>query len=308
MSAPSRIDTESTMTARISIAPTPRSHTGKCAGSALALAATLLLAACGARGPLNELEQVRSQVNSTAANPEVTRRAPLELKSATDTLARADHAWNKDGDESEARHLAYLARQRAETASALAQARAAEDQIKNASAQADQMRLAERTREAEAARSAARTAQNQAAQANARAESLEARLKQLQAEQTERGLLVTLGDVLFEFGKAQLLPTAGARLDQLADFLKQYPDRKLLIEGHTDSVGSVAANQTLSQRRAQAVQQALTSRGIDTSRITVRGYGKAYPVASNGSAEGRALNRRVEVVIADDKGTLRPRS
>ena len=123
----------------------------------------------------------------------------------------------------------------------------------------------------------------------------------------DAGASVTLGDVLFEFGKAQLLPTAGPRLDQLADFLRQYPDRKLLIEGHTDSVGSTSANQTLSERRAQAVQQALTMRGVDPSRITTRGYGKAFPVASNGTPEGRALNRRVEVVIADDKGTLRSR-
>ena len=291
------------------------------AGGALALAATLALAACGTRSPLTALEEARSQVNSTAANPDVARRAPLELKSATDTLARADRAWRDDGDEAEARHLAYLARQRAETASSLTRARAADDQMKDASAQADRLRLDARTREAEAARSQAEAArgqaraaqaqvgaaQAQAQQANARAAALEAQLKELQAQQTERGLLVTLGDVLFEFGKAQLLPTAGPRLDQLADFLKQYPDRKLLIEGHTDSVGSASANQTLSERRAQAVQQALTMRGVDPGRITTRGYGKSFPVASNATPEGRALNRRVEVVIADDKGTLRSR-
>ena len=285
------------------------------AGGDLALAAALALAACATRGPLPELEEARSQVNGAAANPDVARRAPLELKAATDTLARADWAWRDDGDQDEARHLAYLARQRAETATVLTRARTADDQMKDASAQADRLRLEARTREADAARGEARAAQAQvgaaqaqAAQANARAAALEARLKELQAQQTERGLLVTLGDVLFEFGKAQLLPTAGQRLDQLADFLRQYPDRRLLIEGHTDSVGSEAANLALSDRRAQAVQQALTMRGVDAGRITARGYGKAYPVASNGTPEGRALNRRVEVVIADDKGTLRSRN
>ncbi|GAB2487707.1 OmpA family protein [Comamonas humi] len=275
--------------------------------SLLVLGSALALSACGARGPLTELESARADVNRTASNPEVARRAPLELKNATDTLARADRVWNDDGDRAEAENLAYLARKRAETAEAITRARDADDKTRDARAQADRLRLDARTREAEAARGDARAAQSQAEQANARAAALEARLKELQAQQTERGLLVTLGDVLFEFGKAQLLPTAGQRLDQLANFLRQYPDRKLLIEGHTDSVGSSAANQTLSERRAQSVQQALVARGVDPSRITARGYGKDYPVASNGTAEGRALNRRVEVVIADDKGNLRSR-
>ena len=299
------------MTERI----TPQhSHAPRVASGAIAIAAVLALSACATREPPPELDQARTVVNSAASNPEVARRAPLELKNATDALARADSAWQKDADGPEARHQAYLARQNAATATALTQARTAEDQMKDANAEADRLRLNARTREAEAARGQAAvaqaqvgTAQAQAAQANARAAALEARLKELQAQQTERGLLVTLGDVLFEFGKAQLLPTAGARLDTLADFLKQYPDRRLLIEGHTDSVGSEAANLTLSERRAQAVQQALTMRGVDAGRITTRGYGKAYPVASNATPEGRALNRRVEVVIADERGTLRSR-
>jgi outer membrane protein OmpA-like peptidoglycan-associated protein len=289
--------------------PSPRvTRFAPCAGGALALAAALVLAACASRGPLPEIEAARTQINSATANPDVARRAPLELKTATDTLARADRVWSEDGDQTEAKHLAYLAQKQAETATALTHARAADDQMKDARSQADRLRLQARTSEAEAARGQAMAAQAQADQANARAAGLEARLKELEAQQTERGLLVTLGDVLFEFGKAQLLPTAGPRLDKLADFLKQYPDRRLLIEGHTDSVGSNAANLTLSERRAQSVQQALTQRGVDPGRITTRGYGKSFPVASNGTPEGRALNRRVEVVIADDKGVLRSRN
>ncbi|MFT3814985.1 MAG: OmpA family protein [Acidovorax sp.] len=268
--------------------------------TALALAAALALSACATREPPASLGAARTVVNNAAANPDVARRAPLELKEATDTLARADQAWSKNADGAEADSLAYVARQRAETAVALTRARNADDKLKDANAEANRLRLDARTRELQAAR-------GDAAQANARAAALEARLKELQAQQTERGLLVTLGDVLFEFGKANLLPTAGQRLDQLADFLKQYPDRKLIIEGHTDSVGSDATNQALSERRAQAVQQALVVRGVDPSRITTRGYGKAYPVASNATPEGRALNRRVEVVIADEKGNLRSR-
>ena len=133
------------------------------------------------------------------------------------------------------------------------------------------------------------------------------RVRDIQAQQTERGLLVTLGDVLFETGKAQLLSPAFPRLDKLAEFLRQYPDRRLLIEGYTDSVGGDSYNLELSQRRAESVRMALIQRGIDPGRITIRGYGESYPVADNANAEGRALNRRVEVVITDERGNLRPR-
>ena len=90
-------------------------------------------------------------------------------------------------------------------------------------------------------------------------------------------------------------------------FLKQFPDRKMLIEGYTDSVGTDSYNQDLSERRAMAVRDALVQRGVDTSRINARGYGKAHSVADNASPEGRAMNRRVEIVIADEKGNLRGR-
>lgn len=282
--------------------------------AAMVIAAALTLGACATRQPPAGLETARTEVQRAGSNPDVVRHAALELKAATDTLARAERAWREDGDGAEADSLAYIARQRANTAQAVAQARTADDQLKEASDQANRMRLDARTREAEAARGQARAAQSQVAQAqaqadqaNARAAALESRLKELQAQQTERGLLVTLGDVLFEFGKANLLPTSGQRLDKLAEFLRQYPDRRLLIEGHTDSVGSSSANQTLSERRAQSVQQALLMRGVDAGRMTTRGYGKDYPVANNSTPEGRALNRRVEVVIADDKGVLRSR-
>ena len=114
-------------------------------------------------------------------------------------------------------------------------------------------------------------------------------------------------DVLVAFDKAELSAQAAPRLDKLANFLKQFPDRKLLIEGYTDSVGGDRYNQDLSDRRAQAVRDALVQRGVDSSRISARGYGKAHPVADNASPEGRAMNRRVEIVIADDKGNLRGR-
>ena len=284
-------------------------------------AAALLLVACGARPPHAALEQARQAVNQAAATPAVAESAALDLKAASDTLARADRVWAQDGDSAETAHLAYLASQRAAIAQTKAQGRAYDEQLRNARAEASQMRLQARTREAEAARAEAQRArqsaeaaraeaarqQNAASAAQARVAELEAKLREIEAQQTERGLLVTLGDVLFEFGKADLLSAASPRLDKLATFLKQFPERRLLVEGYTDSIGSASYNLELSRRRAIAVQAALVQRGIAPDRILTQGYGKEYPVANNATAEGRAMNRRVEVIITDDQGVLRGR-
>lgn len=295
---------------------------------ATALLTAGLMAACASHGPLPALEQARTTVQRTSADPAVAQYAQLELKEASDTLARAEHVWAYEKDESEANHLAYLAQQRAAIASNTAQARQTDAQIQQAGSETDRLRLQARTREAELATQRAQQAQQQAVNAQQQALSaeqraaqqqaaarsaqervgaLEAQLREMEAQQTERGLLVTLGDVLFAFDKAELSAQAGPRLDKLARFLTQYPDRHLLIEGYTDSVGADAYNLGLSERRAQAVRSALVQRGVDGARISARGYGKAHPVADNGSADGRAMNRRVEIVIADEKGTLRGR-
>jgi outer membrane protein OmpA-like peptidoglycan-associated protein len=153
---------------------------------------------------------------------------------------------------------------------------------------------------------AANSARDQATEESAR---LQAEVEQLKATQTPRGLVLTLGDVLFNTGRAELNPGAGRKLDQLAQFLNQHPERRIEIDGFTDSVGPDDYNQDLSQRRADAVKAALLSRGIDASRITTQGYGKSFPVATNNDSGGRQLNRRVEVVIGGDNGmAIAPRS
>ena len=287
-----------------------------------------LLSACASRAPLPSLEQARSTVERTSADPAVGRYAQLELKEARDALARADQAWTKDHDQTETNHLAYVAERRAEIASNTARARDLEAQVQQTGSETDRLRLQARTTEAELATQRAQAAtrnaelaqqqamsaeqraqqqQQAAAAAQDRVRALEAQLRDLEAQQTERGLLVTLGDVLFAFDKAELSAQAAPRMDKLASFLKQFPDRKVLIEGFTDSVGNDGYNLSLSERRAQAAGDALVQRGIDRARISSRGYGKGHPVADNGSAEGRAMNRRVEIVIADEQGNLRGR-
>ena len=295
---------------------------------ATALIAAGLLGACASHAPLPALEQARSTVERTGTDPVVGQYAQIELKDARDTLARADHVWSNERDESEVNHLAYLAQQRAEIASNTARTRQMDAQIQQSGSEADRLRLQARTREADQAtqranmaqqqamsaeqraaqqQAAARSAQESARSAQERVGVLEGQLRDLEAQQTERGLLVTLGDVLFAFDKAELSAQAAPRLDKLAGFLTQFPERQMLIEGYTDSVGNDSYNRNLSERRAQAVRDALVQRGVASARITARGYGKAHPVADNGSADGRAMNRRVEIVIADDKGNLRGR-
>ncbi len=268
----------------------------------LGLGVTALLSACaGPSGPNPDIERARVEVNRAAAMPAVTKYAPLELKKAEDTVVQADNQWRDKGNTDEARHRAYLAVERAAIAENYARARDADEKIKEANSTVDKQRLEARTREAT-------TARQDASQQAQRASSAEARLREIEAQQTERGLLVTLGDVLFETGKAQLLSPALPQMDKLADFLRQYPDRQVRVEGYTDSVGGDSLNLDLSRRRAESVRRTLVERGVSPARIMIQGYGKSYPVADNSTVEGRALNRRVEVVISDEQGNLRSRN
>ena len=140
-------------------------------------------------------------------------------------------------------------------------------------------------------------------QATENAARLQAEVDALKAKPTDRGLVLTLGDVLFETGSSTLSPGAGRNMDRLVQFLTEHPERMVQIDGFTDSIGTDSYNEDLSQHRADAVRYQLVSRGISSTRIGTQGYGKAYPVASNSESSGRQLNRRVEVVIGADNGS-----
>jgi outer membrane protein OmpA-like peptidoglycan-associated protein len=124
-------------------------------------------------------------------------------------------------------------------------------------------------------------------------------LQQLRAERTDRGMVVTLEDVLFQVNGADLQPGAQTELIRLADYLKRNPDRKIMIEGHTDNTGSSEYNLQLSQLRALSVESFLVGSGVSPDRIRATGYGETRPEAPNDSATGRQQNRRVEIVILD---------
>jgi outer membrane protein OmpA-like peptidoglycan-associated protein len=169
-----------------------------------------------------------------------------------------------------------------------------------AAAAVEATRAAQAKQEAENARRAAQAEAEKAARAKAEADQLMRELSELKAQQTERGIVLTIGDVLFATGKADLSPDANKSVARLAEFLKKYPNRNVLIEGHTDSVGKDDYNLALSQKRADSVKAQLVGDGIEAARITTVGYGKKYPVASNDTMAGKAQNRRVDVVILNE--------
>ena len=290
---------------------------------ALAALATAVLAACATPAPNPNLEAARSAYRTAASDPEVVRSAPKELAQAQDELQRGDAAF-RDGKKSETvDHYAYLARQRAQVAVEAARVARADQASTAAQNQRDRIVLASRTREADrakldadlakeqalAAQQQAQASLQQAQASQQRADGLATQLAALQAKQTDRGMVLTLGDVLFDTGKATLKASAMRTVDDLAAFMQQHPERKVLVEGYTDSVGGTDLNLGLSQRRAEAVRDALSLRGVTADRVQVHGLGERYPVASNDNGSGRQLNRRVEVVFSNDAGAFQsPRS
>ena len=158
--------------------------------------------------------------------------------------------------------------------------------------------------QAQQARNEALSAKAQVEQTEAEKQRLAAELENLQASQTSRGIVLTLDDVLFDTGKAQLKSGADRSIEQIAAFLRENPDRRVQIEGFTDSQGSDEYNLELSQSRADAVAMAIIKRGIDAQRVRALGYGEGYPVASNANPGSRQLNRRVEIIVSNENAEI----
>jgi outer membrane protein OmpA-like peptidoglycan-associated protein len=265
--------------------------------------ASVLLAACAA-APLKPdgAVEVRSQLTQLQADPNLASRAPLAIKEA-ETAVRA--AEQPQADKELGVHRVYLADRKVQTARAQAETRFAEDQRSALSAQRENARLDARTREVDVAKNQAAAAHVAAASSEQEATELQRQIDVLQAKVTDRGVIVTLGDVLFETGRADLREGSAGNLNKLVAFLDKYPDRVVAIEGYTDSVGSDDYNQGLSQRRADSVRSYLVRQGINSGRLSASGMGKTDPVASNESASGRQQNRRVAVIINNPPTALR---
>jgi outer membrane protein OmpA-like peptidoglycan-associated protein len=286
--------------------------------------ATVLLGAC-ATAPLEPggAAQARAKLTQLQSDPNLGNRAPVAIKEADKAVRTAEQP---EVDKDLGAYRVYLADRKVESAKAQAETAFAEDQRPTLIAQRESARLNARTREADAARgevAAARadSAESKAGADQARGEAdvareavadsaqqnadlkaqgaeLQRQIDVLQAKPTDRGLVLTLGDLLFTSGQADLKTGASSHLEKLVAFLDKYPDRAVAIEGYTDSVGSEEYNQGLSQRRAESVESYLTGQGIDAARLSASGKGESDPVAGNDSAAGRQQNRRVEVIIS----------
>jgi len=257
--------------------------------------ASVLLAAC-ATAPVQPAgsAEARNKLMQLQSDQTLAGRAPLAIKDADVAVSLAEQP---QADLQLAAHRVYIADRKIDIARAQAETKLAEDQRAELSTQRDDARLDARTQEADIAHAAVAASQAQSVE-------LQRQLDELHAQVTERGIVLTLGDVLFATGRADLKPEATNNLLALVNFLNSYPNRTAAIEGYTDNVGSDAANQLLSERRAESVRSYLTGKGIGAARLAASGKGEMQPVADNESVTGRERNRRVEVIINEPVAAL----
>jgi outer membrane protein OmpA-like peptidoglycan-associated protein len=268
-------------------------HAGK-AFAVTALAA-LVLAGC-ATVPVSPAgaADARAKLTRLQSDPNLAARAPVALKEAEVAVRTAEEPLADQP--ALAAHRVYIADRKVEIAMAQASTQYAEDQRAAFGEDRDRARLAARTREADAAKL-------EADEARVDADELQRQIDEMHAEATDRGLVLTLGDVLFTTGQADLQVGATSNLNKLVVFLNKYPDRSIMIVGHTDNQGSDEYNMDLSQRRADSVEFYLTQLGIESQRIAASAMGEREPVADNASESGRMQNRRVEVIIDNPTST-----
>ncbi len=242
------------------------------------LIAILALLSYGCAGPSENaaLMSARDSYQQAKADPNVRENAAVPLYEAEKLLNQAADAEN----DAEMTHLAFMAEKQTAIAVATAEKKAAEMEREKLAGDANKMLLRKKDQQAAA---------------------LEQELAALKAKKTDRGYVLTLGNVLFKTGKADLMPGAQRTIDKLVGFLKNHPEKKISVEGYTDSTGSESFNMMLSQRRAESVASAIIAGGISPDRITTKGFGEMYPVADNDSASGRQQNRRVEIVFLSNK-------
>jgi len=278
-----------------------------------------------------QLERAQAAYRQAQADPNVQAYAQLWLADAQKAVQAAEQAKTLEEKVS----LGYVAEKRAQIATIAGATTKTEQDTLQLSRESSDVLLQKRDREVKAARAEAAAKAREAEQARAPSEArarttdttareveqarlqaeAEARayaaeqaktaalakeLSDLKAQQTDRGLVLTVGDVLFAAGKADVAPGGQRSVDKLAEFLKKYPRRRVLIEGHSDNTGNEDFNLKLSQQRADAVRALLLARGIAPERITTRGYGPKFPIVDNDTPAGRQQNRRVEVLVLSE--------
>jgi outer membrane protein OmpA-like peptidoglycan-associated protein len=278
-----------------------RNHAGYATALTVAAAVSITLAGCATAPVIPDgAGEVRAKLTRLQSDAELATRAPVALKEAEAAVVAAEQPLTAE-DATLGAHRVYMADRKVEIAMAQATTGQAEDERVKLAKARERSRLDARTREADAAHAeadATRVAAADAATAAAqKSEDMQHQIDALQATATERGIVLTLGDVMFTTGRADLKAGTVSNLVRLVGFLNENPGRKIEIEGHTDNVGSEDSNLGLSQRRADSVKSYLVQQGIEAGRIVSSGKGEHQPVADNESEGGRQRNRRVEVII-----------
>jgi outer membrane protein OmpA-like peptidoglycan-associated protein len=274
--------------------------------------AGLFLLGCASTPP-QELVDARAAYKRAASGP-AAELNPAQLHVAKQTLALAEQAFDDEGASFRARDRAYVAMRKAQLAEVQARTLQAEREAAQWRHQAEvseQRMLARARQQASRAKEELSTAREQTREAERRAQEALQKLERIgKVSQDSRGNVISLsGSLLFRTGKSTLTPVAKRHLSQVADALKDTdPSTTILIEGHTDSTGSEELNQRLSTQRAETVRRYLIMRGIDRERIEAEGFGESRPIADNSTPEGRAINRRVEIVLANgqQRGVQQP--
>jgi hypothetical protein len=306
-------------------------------------AAVAAFSACSTLPPANALlDEARTSYRAASADGQSQVLAAAELKQAGDALAAAEAAFTRKDDKRQVDHLAYVARQRVALVRETAARKAAEAAVTQAGVDRDRLRLDARTREADRATQTAAVATSNAAASQRQAEASQ---QQSAAAMQAAGRFAATGRGLATAGRRCRAAQSGARgpvarderpedaarhgdhhgrravrqragatqaggpagHQRLGGFLKERPQRKAMIEGYTDSVGSTNNNMALSGRRADAVMTALLAQGVSRGQLAAQGYGEAHPVGGNDNDSGRQQNRRVEIVLSDEQGVLTPR-
>lgn len=284
----------------------------------------LILSSCAGVPPHNlSLDQAKSEYAYASQNAYVKQAAPEQLQKAADAIDRSEALLNKGAPESDVEHYAYLAKQRVAIANQKAKTDAIQQKIKLAGSRRDKMMLESGQQKidllsGEVAKQKADAAASQEKERLAKSEQdksvlegkqqkidmLSKQISDLKIQRTSRGLVLTLGSVLFDLNKASLKEGARKNIAKIAKFMNDNSKRNVMIEGYTDSTGRSDFNKRLSRRRADAVRDALVSDGVNPQRIVRKGYGSDYAVATNKTAAGRQRNRRVEIVFSGANGSF----
>ena len=262
-------------------------------GKIVAVAGLLaVMVGCTTQDARQDLDLARTELERVMADPQIQRSAPRDVTRATEALDRGQRFAEYIGGADDAAHYAYLSRRYSQIAREHSELLL--NQERAGRLRHERARLQELLQEA------------RLVDAQQEARWLHDQIASLAASETDRGLVMTLGDVLFKTDSAELQASASRTLLQLLSFLQLNPQRRVRIEGYSDNRGDAMENLILSRARAQTVSRFLSELGIDEGRIEVIGYGEQHPVAENASSRGRAQNRRVEILFSDAEGQLAP--